>query len=396
MNPINEFRDDILKRIDKQSTKVSIGMPVYNMESTVQEAIDTVLNQTFSDFHLIISDNASDDGTEEICRAAARQDSRIIYHRNPVNIYGENFRLLLLLSRGKYFMLAGADDARMPEMLSRCVDALEADPEAVAAYTYTEVIDPATGTKRLYHDPYRLDQEDPAVRYVNLIHGLDLGNVIYGLYRRSVLFAIPPIARGSSRFCAFTDALFLANVVLQGKVIQIPETLFIRRRGKSKEWIDNIAYLERCSFPNFLTNGVTLPTSESIQEHVRDLMASTLPVETKLRLIQVTYEIYSKRWGNVLSFEIDRAVQLAKAGKFTETWNGMPVLHPDKTVQNLVDQFYARLLLDRLELTSRFIQNNQGLHLGKAFCLAKMGRTREAELEFTLSKELVPLKAMQK
>jgi glycosyltransferase involved in cell wall biosynthesis len=378
--------------MSKQSPKVSIGMPVYNMEDTVQEAIDSVLNQTFSDFQLIISDNASDDGTEEICRAAARQDSRIIYRRNPVNIFGENFRLLLLLSKGKYFMLAGADDARRPEMVSRCVEALEADPVAVVAYTYTELIDPATGTKRLYQDPYRLDQEDPAVRYVSLIQGLNLGNVIYGLYRRSVLFAIPPMAKGSSRFFVFTDAVFLANVVLQGKVIQIPETLFIRRRGKSKAWIDNVAYMERCISPNFLTSGVTLPTSESIQEHVRDLMASTLPVETKLRLIQVTYEIYSKRWGNVLSFEINRAVQLAKAGKFTETWNGMPALHPDKTVQDLVDQFYARLLLDRLELTSRFIQNNQDLHLGKAFCLAKMGRTREAELEFTLSKELVSLK----
>ncbi|MCH8228619.1 MAG: glycosyltransferase family 2 protein [Proteobacteria bacterium] len=107
---------------------VSIGMPVYNMESTLSEAINTVLNQTFSDFQLIISDNASDDGTEEICRAAARQDSRIIYHRNPENILGENFRLTFLLSKGKYFMWAAADDARRPEMVTRCVEALESDP----------------------------------------------------------------------------------------------------------------------------------------------------------------------------------------------------------------------------------------------------------------------------
>ena len=382
--------------MSKQSPKVSIGMPVYNMESTLPEAINTVLNQTFSDFQLIISDNASDDGTEEICRAAARQDSRVIYHRNPVNILAENFHLTLLLSKGKYFMWASADDARRPEMIARCVEVLEANPEAVLAYTHTELLDPATGTRRKYFDSYRLDQEDLAERYVSLIQSLDLGNAIYGLYRRSVQSTIPPFARGSSRFIAFTDAVFLANVVLQGKVIQIPEMLFIRRRGKSKAWTDNIAYIERCAFPNFLTNGVTLPASESIQEHVRDLMASTLPVETKLRLNQITYEIYSNRWGNALSFEINRAAQLAKAGKFTETWNGMPALHPDKTVQDLIDQFYARLLLDRLALTGRFIQNHQGLHLGKAFCLAKMGRTREAELEFTLSKELVPRKATQK
>jgi hypothetical protein len=122
-------------------------------------------------------------------------------------------------------------------------------------------------------------------------------------------------------------------------------------------------------------------------------MASTLPIETKLRLAQITYETYARRYGNALSFEIDRAVQLAKAGKFTETWNGMPALHPDKRMQDLIDQFYAGLLLDRLDRTSRFIQNHQGLHLGKAFCLAKIGRAREAELEIALSKELVPQKA---
>jgi hypothetical protein len=125
-------------------------------------------------------------------------------------------------------------------------------------------------------------------------------------------------------------------------------------------------------------------------------MASALPVETKLRLNQITYETYAKRYGNALSFEINRAVQLAKAGKFTETWNGMPALHPDERVQKRIDQFYAGLLLDRLDRTSRFIQNHQGLHLGKAFCLAKMGRAREANLEITLYKELVPQKAMQK
>ena len=176
--------------MSKQSPKVSIGMPVYNMEDTVQEAIDSVLNQTFSDFQLIISDNASDDGTEEICRAAAKQDSRVTYHQNPVNIGGaESGRLTVLLSKGKYFMLAAADDARKPEMVSRCVEALDENQKAVLAYTHTELLDPATGERRLYYDPYRLDQEDPAERYVSLIQGLDLGNAIYGLYRWSVPFS---------------------------------------------------------------------------------------------------------------------------------------------------------------------------------------------------------------
>lgn len=371
---------------------VSIGMPVYNMVNTVQEAIDTILNQTFSDFELIISDNASDDGTDEICRAAAKKDSRVIYFRCPENAGGEvNFRRTLLLSTGKYFMWAAADDARRPEMVSRYVETLDEDPTAVLVYSHTELIDPATGARSLYYDSYQLDQDDLAERYTSLIKSLDLGNAIYGLYRRNVLITIPPLSNGS-RFI-FTDAVFLANVVIQGKVIQLPEKLFIRRRGKSKEWIDTMAFTERNTCPNYLSNGITLPVSESIQEHVRYLMTSALPVETKLRLIQITYETYVKRFGKIFCFEIYRAVNLAKEGKFAETWNGMPEPHPDEKVQDMIDQYYAGLLLDRLDRTSKFILNHKDLHLGKAFCLARMGRTREANLEITLSNELVTKKA---
>ncbi|MBF0232708.1 MAG: glycosyltransferase family 2 protein [Desulfamplus sp.] len=368
------------------------------MENTVQEAIDTVLNQTFSDFELIISDNASDDGTGEICRAAAKRDSRVIYHRNSNNIVGENFRLTLLLSRGKYFMWAAADDARKPKMLKRCVEALDSDPAAILAYTHTEILDPETGARHPYHDPYPLDQKNPADRYESLVRSLNLGNMIYGLFRRNLLLKLPPLTGKSYNLIAFTDAIFLTNVVLSGKVIQIPEMLFIRRRGRSKPWVDSLALTERVSSPDsdYLSNGVSLPVSESIQEHVRYIMASNLPIKTKLNLAQITYEAYVTRFASNLIFEIDRAVNLAKEGKFMETWNGSPEPHPDETVQNKIDRVYAGLLLDRLERTSIFIKNHQGLHIGKAFCLAKMGRTREAELQIELANQLSPKNAISK
>ena len=379
-----------------QSPKVSIGMPVYNMENTVQEAIDTILGQTFTDFQLLISDNASDDGTEEICRTAESQDSRVTYFRCPENIPSENFHRTLVMSTGKYFMWAAADDSRRPKMVARCVEALEADQAAVMAYTHTELLDQITGKRTGYSDPLRLDQEDPAERYVSLIQSLNLGNALYGLYRRSVLIDIPPFYRSSSRFISWRDIVFLTNVVLQGKVVQIPEMLFIRRVGKSETGLERTALYERGFFPNYLTNGVTLPMSETVQELVRYVMSSTLSVETKLRLTRITYEVFVKRCGNVLSFEIDRAGQLAKAGRFMETWNGMPEMHPDEKVQNLIDQYYAGLLLERLERTGRFVKNHQGIHLGKACCLAKMGRVQEAKLQLAHFKKLVLRKATQK
>lgn len=374
--------------IHKNLPTVSIGMPVYNMKDTVKEAIDTVLNQTFSDFELIISDNASDDGTEEICREAAKQDSRITYHRNMENILGENFRLPFLLSKGKYFMWAASDDARKPTMLERCLEALEADKEAILAYTYTEVLDPATSTRSLYYDHYRLDQDDPADRYINLVNNLDLGNMIYGLYRRDMMYSINMAEFNPSTFMVLTDAMFLSKIVLRGKVVQIPEMLFIRRRGKSKPWVDNVARIESLASRTYFKKGVTLPVSESIIEHVRIILESDLPANKKHDLIQITYDAYIQRFGNALDFEIDRAVKLAKEGNFTETWNGSPEKSSDKSVQNRIDQIYAGLLFERFERAGRILPNHKGIYIGKALCLRKMGREHEADLQIQLANRL--------
>ena len=65
--------------------RVSVCLPVYNGEQFVAEAIRSVLAQDFADFELIITDNASTDGTADICRQWCRADPRVRYHRAPVN-----------------------------------------------------------------------------------------------------------------------------------------------------------------------------------------------------------------------------------------------------------------------------------------------------------------------
>jgi glycosyltransferase involved in cell wall biosynthesis len=363
-------------------------MPVYNMEDTVGEAIETVLSQTFTDFELIICDNASTDGTAEICRAAANKDDRVTYYRNSDNILGENFRLAFLLSKGKYFMWAAADDSRKPEMVAKCVDVLESDSKAVLAYTHTELINPTTNSRKLYYDSYRLDQESPEERYISLLSNLDLGNAIYGLYRRDLLFKIPPLA-GSNHLLVFMDNIFLSNVVLNGKIIQVPEPLFIRRRGgKGKSWEELLSLREGMRPSDYLFNGVSLPTSESIQEHVRFITESGLSEDSKIRLIDATYAIYGNRFRQQLVFEINRAVSLVKEGKFMESWNGSPVPHYDKKVQERMERQYAEILFHRLARTSGFVRNHHGLHIAMAGCLEKMGRRKEALLQIALANEI--------
>ena len=88
---------------------ISIGMPVYNGAKTIEKTINSLLAQTFKDFELIISDNASDDETENICQKFAGKDSRIRYIRQDKNIglyQNENF--LLSKATGKYFMFSAS------------------------------------------------------------------------------------------------------------------------------------------------------------------------------------------------------------------------------------------------------------------------------------------------
>ena len=111
---------------------VSVGLPVYNGERYLAEAIESVLRQTFADFELVISDNASTDRTAEICRSFARADGRVRYHRNEANLGAlPNFNRVFDLGRGRYFKWAAHDDVLRPELLRRCVDVLEDNRDAV-------------------------------------------------------------------------------------------------------------------------------------------------------------------------------------------------------------------------------------------------------------------------
>ena len=116
-------------------TMVTIGMPVFNGARFVGRALDSLLAQTFSDFELLISDNASEDGTETICRDYARRDARIRYVRQERNLgLFANVEFVMRQARGAYFMLVGDDDLYAPQYLATLVDLLAADPAVGLAY----------------------------------------------------------------------------------------------------------------------------------------------------------------------------------------------------------------------------------------------------------------------
>ena len=105
--------------MSNHNPRVSIGLPVYNGERFLPQALDSILAQTFEDFELIISDNASTDTTEEICRTYATQDQRIHYHRHEQNRGAAwNFNYIVPLARGEYFKWAADDDSGFFEIFA--------------------------------------------------------------------------------------------------------------------------------------------------------------------------------------------------------------------------------------------------------------------------------------
>ena len=114
--------------------KVSIGMPVFNGEQSIRAALDTLIGQSFPDFELIVSDNASTDGTEHVCREYAARDQRIRYIQQSTNLGAEaNFKFVLDEAKGEYFMWAACDDARSLDFVELNIKFLSENPEYVAS-----------------------------------------------------------------------------------------------------------------------------------------------------------------------------------------------------------------------------------------------------------------------
>jgi glycosyltransferase involved in cell wall biosynthesis len=207
--------------------KLSIGLPVYNGENYLAEALESILSQTFSDFEVIISDNASTDRTEEMCKQYAQQDNRIRYYRNPKNVgIARNYNITYELSSksAELFKWAAHDDVLLPEYLASCIDVLEKEPSVVCVHTFTQKIDQHGIVKENYpHDQF-INSEKRHRRFYDAIcvnHQVIVGHAVI---RRCALDK-------TELFDAYPggDFALQAELALYGRLYQVPEYLFRRR-----------------------------------------------------------------------------------------------------------------------------------------------------------------------
>jgi glycosyltransferase involved in cell wall biosynthesis len=212
--------------------RVSIGMPVYNGERFLRDALDSILSQTFENFEVIISDNASTDGTQEVCQAYMAQDRRIHYFRNETNLgASRNYNRVFELSSGEYFKWVAHDDVCAPDFLLRCVEVLDQDASVVLCYPRARHID-EHGKFMQDYDAKRnplpdmsTDSPKPQERFHDLILVNHWCFQIFGVMRASTLRITPLIGN-----YAASDRILLARIGLLGRFYEIPEYLFFRRR----------------------------------------------------------------------------------------------------------------------------------------------------------------------
>jgi glycosyltransferase involved in cell wall biosynthesis len=213
-------------RADVAAPLVSIGMPVFNGENFLRKAIDSILAQTFSDFELIISDNASTDATEAICQAYALRDARVRYVRNTRNIgAGRNFDRCFHLARGRYFQWAAHDDMFAPDYLARAVAALEAQPDAVLCTCGIVEIDADDAVIRTFAtDLEAATSADAVRRFACVIHTRHQCEDFFGVYRREALLGTGLIGTYSG-----SDRVLLAEMALRGRWVRLDAPLFLHR-----------------------------------------------------------------------------------------------------------------------------------------------------------------------
>jgi glycosyltransferase involved in cell wall biosynthesis len=205
--------------------RVYTGMPVYNGEPYLEESIRCNLNQSYDDFGLIISDNASTDKTEEICRDYAAGDSRIQYIRNPVNVgAAPNYNRCFEPANSEFFRWSNADDLIEESLIEDCLALLEQHPDAILAYGQTRIIDADGNFVKLYEENLVLSDDNAAERFLTCRTNLGLSNVIYGLMRRDL------VAK-TALFGSYvaSDCNLIAELALYGKFVEVPKVLFSRR-----------------------------------------------------------------------------------------------------------------------------------------------------------------------
>jgi len=259
---------------------VSLGLPVYNAEQFLPECLDSLLAQTHTNLEIIISDNASTDGTLSLCESYVARDQRIRVVRGESNRGSAwNHNKVVELTRGEYFRWCGADDVIAPRFIEVCLQALTVRPDAVLAFPLTVVIDDGGTEIARTSDRMPLASTDATVRFGALLRAWRATHSpFYGLIRRSCLTRARPLGA----FLA-NDRCLLTELSLMGPFLQVEEYLMYRRQHTEHASRDRQAE-QRMYVPDD-RSGFRARELVVLRENLTSVGRASLDVKYKLRLI---------------------------------------------------------------------------------------------------------------
>lgn len=226
----------------RRSPRVTIGVPVFDGENYLADALDSLLAQTYTDLEIIVCDNASTDRSGEIAEDYARRDPRVFYHRNQINLGPcRNFNLLVELAGGEFFKWAAHDDLIEPTFVARCVEVLDAEPDVVLVQALTRIIDDSGRELAIYDSGLQgAASEDPVDRFGSLVLTPHVCTEMFGLFRTEALRATKRLT-GNYHGC---DRAMLAEAALVGRFAQIAEPLFMNREHNQR-YVRSVTPAER-------------------------------------------------------------------------------------------------------------------------------------------------------
>ncbi len=304
---------------------VSIGMPVYNGAKYVRRSVQSVLAQDYEDFELLISDNASTDETESICRELAESDGRIRYFRNETNVgASQNYNKVFRLASGAFFKWAAHDDECHRTMLRRCVEVLSGRRLGDYGVSLAELIDEQGKTLRPVLD--RIESRDPRPhrRLARLLRSLSQCDPVFGLFKTEYLRKTQLIG---SFFGA--DNVLLGELAMLGEIWELDEVLFRLREHPGRSMRANQSARARAAWydPAAAQQSVVMPDWERmVWELLKSAHRLSLPPEEKLRCCLVILGIhYWRRFKNAggrMKSRLKASLGVGVSGKCANAWAG--------------------------------------------------------------------------
>jgi len=211
-----------VKKMINETPLVSVGIPTYNRAVFLKHSVESVLNQDYPNLRILISDNASTDQTQEVCKQLCDRDARITYIRQPINKGGnENFKQVFLNSSGDFFMWLGDDDWIEPSYITQCMNILIENSDYSLCCGKARYFLP---DGRFIYDGIQVNlfQDSPKDRIRGYYSYVTDNGTFYGIMRHSQLSQL------YFRNTMGIDWFFIASIAFMGKIKTLENTIVNR------------------------------------------------------------------------------------------------------------------------------------------------------------------------